>query len=185
MTLPILAELTALVGGAQSLEAAAFAALAEGDERIQTGQRGWLDRSAPADADPDAFQPANLFVRTQAPALGLYELGEGDLTEPTLSATRDRVYVLRSLGSRPMEFSAATPGQVAMIQDRLIAEGRNDFRMAFMATEPDELPTYLVETYQLRLPASEEADRLRKEEEAKAAAEEAAAGTNDSAGDEG
>ena len=147
--------------------AEAAMALAASDERIQSGRRDWLDRAAPADADPDAFEAGNLFVRTQAGQLGLYELGEGDLSAVTLSSTRDRVYLVRSLGSRDLEFSQATPAEVAAIEGLVMKEARMDLRTAYIGDAEGELSAFLVENYKLRLPASEESERKRLEEEAK------------------
>ena len=172
--------LTDVVADTGSLDAEAFHALAQVDERLQSGMRDWLDKSAAPDADPDAFEPANLFLRSQAATLGLYDLAEGDLSDVALSATRDRVYVVRSRGARTMDFGQATPAQVAAIEDRLLAEARTTFRQAYMSSEDGVLPPYLVEVYQLALPASEEAERRRLEEEAKAAGEDA--GTAGAAG---
>lgn len=159
--------LTELVGDATNLDAEAAMALAASDERIQSGRRDWLDRAAPADADPDAFEAGNLFVRTQAGQLGLYELGEGDLSAVTLSSTRDRVYLVRSLGSRDLEFSQATPAEVAAIEGLVMNEARMDLRTAYIGDAEGELSAFLVENYKLRLPASEESERKRLEEEAK------------------
>jgi hypothetical protein len=150
-------------GSPETLDAESFAALAEGDDKLTLGLRDWMDLSAPN--GPNAFEPASLFIRIQAQTLGLYELEEGGLAAPTISSGKDRVYLVRSLGSRERDFSEATPAEIDVVQNSLEQAAMASFRGSYSSTT-EELPEFLVKTYKLALPDDADRDARQAEERA-------------------
>lgn len=158
--------LEAKVAGAESMDADSFAALAEGDDMLTYGQRDWLDISS-SDA-PMVFEPASMFIRTQAQTLGLYDLEEGGLAAPAMASTKDRAILVRSLGSRERDFATATPGEIQQVTSSLKQASIASFRGAF-SSDDNTLPAYLVDAFQLALP--QEAANEKKQAEERAARE--------------
>lgn len=158
-------------GSPETLDAEAFAALANDDDRLTLGLRDWMDQSNSNGST--SFEPASLFIRIQAQALGLYDLSEGGLAAPTVSNGKDRAFLVRSLGSRDRPFSDATPADIEAVQTSLKQSAMVSFRGAF-SSDTDELPAYLVQTYKLALP--EEAAYKKKQAEERAEREAKAKG---------
>ena len=161
------------VAGATSLDATSFAALAIDDDKLTLGLRDWMDVSA-TDA-PAAFEPASMFIRSQAQVLGLYELPEDGLSTPAIASSKDRAFLVRSLGSRERDFSTATPAEVDVVKNSLQQASLAAFRGAYMSEE-GELPKYLVEAFQLALPQEEFNEKQQAEERATREAEQALQG---------
>jgi len=172
LALAYLEEKLATAGAPETLDAEAFAALAEGDDKVTLGLRDWMDISS--NDSPSAFEPASLFIRIQAQTLGLYDLEAGELAAPAISSGKDRAYLVRSLGSRERDFAEATPADLDVVRNSLEQAAMASFRGAF-SSDSDELPEFLVETYKLALPddtankAKQEAERAKREADAAAA----------------
>ncbi len=154
---------------AENLSDQEFQALADTSESLTYGMRDWLDKGGKYTDDPDRDQPANRFLAIQSMVLGLDELEEGDLTQATLASDGQNAYLVRSLGSRPLDFSTANPGQLAALETSLNGTASTDFRKAYSA-EGDELSEFLKTRYSLRLPSAEKYAAEKAEEEAREAA---------------
>lgn len=168
-------EALAALTDAENLGDAEFQALADSSESFTYGMRGWLDKGGKYTDDPDRDQPANRFLMIQSMVLGLDELEEGDLTQATLASDGQNAYLVRSLGSRPLDFSTANPAQLAALKNTVNGAASTDFRKAYSA-QGDELSEYLMTRYDLKLPSAEKYAAEKAEKEAKEAAEAAKAG---------
>jgi len=103
---------------------AAFRAAAEA-AGFEVGRRDWLDRSAPATADPNASEPAHqFFVRHREYA----ELAEGEVAEPALDSARTTAYLARKVGEQPIDVSKMTPGVYQNYKMRTAGEASNQVR---------------------------------------------------------
>jgi hypothetical protein len=111
---------------------------------LEVGRRPWMEYSTALDRDPDADDPAHAHIRLQP---GLYRLEEGELAEPSVG--EDRVYLIRSLGSRDAEPWKMTPAEYERSRGAATAGAQREFHEANFTFEA------LQERYGVTLPPSE------------------------------
>ena len=160
---------TALMSDTETMDADAFAALAE-DERVELKARDWQTGRGWTGVMPDAEDTFGFFLLIQGETLGLYDMEAGAASEPTPNG--DEVFVVRSRGTREQDFSKATPAEVEASRATLSQTLTVNFQKAFSSEDEDSLPEYLVKTYKLAVPESEAMNKRAAEERAKRKAEE-------------
>lgn len=159
----------ALKGDAETLDMAAFTALADG-ERVELRAREWGTKPTFTGQLPEGFELFLMFSGEQA---GLFELEEGGLSDAMPNG--EEILVLRSRGERDRDFAEATPGEVQQAMQMATSKQLTNYIGAFMSEDRDELPAYLVETYGLRIPSTEESRAKAEEDRKKRDAEREAA----------
>lgn len=99
-----------LVDFQQAAEAAGFT----------VSRREWLDRRATASDDDDWDSEAHRFIRSRA---ALYELEEGELSQPATNSTKTHAYLVRSNGSRQMDIAQIKPQEYQNYSSQSASQG--------------------------------------------------------------
>jgi parvulin-like peptidyl-prolyl isomerase len=92
--------------------AEAFRAAVEG-AGLEFGRRDWLNRSGPAEDDPQRESPAHRFIASQ---FQLYQLADDEVAEPALSRDKEAAYLVRKAGERELPIERMTPAQFQRYQ---------------------------------------------------------------------
>lgn len=116
-----------VTGESRVIDEAAFRAAVTA-AGLEVLQRDWLDRSAGVDADPKRDDPAHVFLRIQT---SYFDLGEGEVAEPTLNRTKTHAFLVRHVGEREVPIDRMTESDYTMYKNRALSASKQAFATGF------------------------------------------------------